>query len=100
MLLLPMLYRLMRCLLGLATVLMRRDLSKDAELLVLRQSTTVHRRCRFATTASAPGVPSGCSRGACGAGNEARSGRDGPGCDTVDFNTRALSAGWCGLARE
>jgi len=38
------LYRLMRCLLGLATVLMRRDLSKDAELLVLRHENTVLRR--------------------------------------------------------
>ena len=44
MLLLPILYRLMRCLLGLTTVLMRRDLSKDAELLVLRHENTVLRR--------------------------------------------------------
>src|SRR4051794_21492491 len=36
MLLLSILYRFVRCLLGLTTVLMRRDLSKDAELLVLR----------------------------------------------------------------
>ncbi len=35
MLLLSMLYRLLRCLLGLTAVLMRRDLSKDVELLVL-----------------------------------------------------------------
>jgi len=35
------LYRLMRWLLGLTAVLMRRDLSKDAELLVLRQENTV-----------------------------------------------------------
>src|ERR1700712_2350443 len=32
------------CLLGLTTVLMRRDLSKDAELLVLRHENTVLRR--------------------------------------------------------
>ena len=44
MLLLPILYRLMRCLLGLTAVLMRRDLSKDAELLVLRHKNTVLRR--------------------------------------------------------
>jgi putative transposase len=44
MLLLPILYWLMRCLLGLTTVLMRRDLSKDAELLVLRHENTVLRR--------------------------------------------------------
>jgi hypothetical protein len=36
MLLLSILYRFVRCLLGLTTVLMQRDLSKDAELLVLR----------------------------------------------------------------
>jgi hypothetical protein len=33
--LLPILYRLARCLLGVAMVLMRRELGKDAELLVL-----------------------------------------------------------------
>lgn len=42
--LLPILYRLMRCLLGLTAVLMRRDLSKDAELLALRHENTVLRR--------------------------------------------------------
>jgi transposase InsO family protein len=42
--LLLILYRLMRCLLGLTAVLMRRDLSKDAELLVLRHENTVLRR--------------------------------------------------------
>jgi len=36
MLLLSILYRFVRCLLGLTTVLMRRDLSKDVELLVVR----------------------------------------------------------------
>jgi hypothetical protein len=36
MLYLSILYRLVRSLLGLAAVLVRRDLSKDAELLVLR----------------------------------------------------------------
>jgi hypothetical protein len=44
MLLLAILYRLMRCLLGLAAVFMWRDLSKDAELLVLRDENTVLRR--------------------------------------------------------
>jgi hypothetical protein len=44
MLLLSILYRLMRCLLGLIAVLVRRDLSKDAELLVLRHENTVLRR--------------------------------------------------------
>jgi hypothetical protein len=34
--LLSLLYRLVRCLLGLLAVLVRSDLSKDAELLVLR----------------------------------------------------------------
>src|SRR5438067_4682811 len=37
-------YRLLRCLLGLTAVLVRRDLSKDAELLVLRHENTVLRR--------------------------------------------------------
>jgi putative transposase len=44
MMLLLILYRLMRCLLGMTAVLMRRDLSKDAELLVLRHENTVLRR--------------------------------------------------------
>jgi transposase InsO family protein len=44
MLLLSILYLFVRCLLGLTTVLMRRDLSKDAELLVLRHENTVLRR--------------------------------------------------------
>jgi putative transposase len=44
MLLLSILYRFVRCQLGLTTVLMRRDLSKDAELLVLRHENTVLRR--------------------------------------------------------
>jgi putative transposase len=44
MLLLSISYRLVRCLLGLTAVLMRRDLSKDAELLVLRHENTVLRR--------------------------------------------------------
>ena len=34
----------MRCLLGLITMLVRRDLSKDAELLVLRHENTALRR--------------------------------------------------------
>ena len=44
MLLLSILYRFVRCLLGLTTVLMQRDLSKDVELLVLRHENTVLRR--------------------------------------------------------
>jgi putative transposase len=44
MLLLSILYRFVRCLLGLTTVLMRRDLSKDVELLVVRHENTVLRR--------------------------------------------------------
>jgi putative transposase len=42
--LLSILYRFLRCLLGLTAVLVRRDLSKDAELLVLRHENTVLRR--------------------------------------------------------
>jgi hypothetical protein len=44
MVLLSILYQLMRCLLGLVAVLMRRELSKDAELLVLRHENAVLRR--------------------------------------------------------
>jgi putative transposase len=44
MLLLSISYWLVRWLLGLGTVLMRRDLSKDAELLVLRHENAVLRR--------------------------------------------------------
>jgi putative transposase len=44
MLRLSILYRLVRWLLGLSAVLMRRDLSKDAELLVLRHENAVLRR--------------------------------------------------------
>jgi putative transposase len=46
MLLLSILYRFVRCLLDLTTVLMRRDLSKDTELLVLRrhENTVLHRQ--------------------------------------------------------
>jgi putative transposase len=39
-----LLYRLMRCLLGLLVVLVRSDLSKDVELLVLRHENQVLRR--------------------------------------------------------
>jgi putative transposase len=42
--LLSLLYRLVRCLLGLFAVLVRSDLSKDVELLVLRQENHVLRR--------------------------------------------------------
>jgi hypothetical protein len=42
--LLSILYQVVRCLLGLTAVLVRRDLSKDAELLVLRHENAVLRR--------------------------------------------------------
>ena len=42
--LLSLVYRLMRCLLGLLAVLFRSGLSKDAELLVLRHENQVLRR--------------------------------------------------------
>jgi putative transposase len=42
--LLSLLYRLVRCLLDLFAVLVRSDLSKDVELLVLRQENQVLRR--------------------------------------------------------
>jgi len=44
MLSLSILYQLVRCLLDLTAVLMRRDLGKDAELLVLRHENAVLRR--------------------------------------------------------
>jgi hypothetical protein len=42
--LLSLVYRLVRCLVGLPAVLVRSDLSKDAELLVLRHENQVLRR--------------------------------------------------------
>jgi putative transposase len=42
--LLTLAYRLMRCLFGLLTVLVGSDLSKDAELLLLRHENQVLRR--------------------------------------------------------
>jgi len=42
--LLSLLYRLVRCLLGMLSVLVRSDLSKDVELLVLRHENQVLRR--------------------------------------------------------
>ena len=42
--LLSLVYRLLRCLFGLLAVLVRSDLSKDAELLVLRHQDRVLRR--------------------------------------------------------
>jgi hypothetical protein len=52
--LLSILYQLLRCLLGLTAVLVRRDLSKDVELLVLRHENAVLRRqvCRVRYTAA------------------------------------------------
>jgi putative transposase len=41
--LLSLLYRLLRCLFGLLMVLVRSDLSKDVELLVLRQENQLLR---------------------------------------------------------
>lgn len=42
--LLSLAYRLVRCMLGLLAVLVRSDLAKDAELLVLRHENQVLRR--------------------------------------------------------
>jgi hypothetical protein len=42
--LLSIVYRLVRCLLGLLAMLARSDLSKDAELVVLRHENQVLRR--------------------------------------------------------
>jgi hypothetical protein len=42
--LLVVLYRVLRCFIGLIAVLMLRDLSEDAELLVLRHENAVLRR--------------------------------------------------------
>ena len=42
--LLSLVYLMVRCLFGLLTVLVRSDLSKDAELLVLRHENQVLRR--------------------------------------------------------
>jgi len=42
--LLSLVYRLLRCLFGLLVVLVRSDLSKDVELLVLRHENQVLRR--------------------------------------------------------
>ena len=44
MVLLSLLYLIARCLLGVLSVLLRRDLSKDAELLVLRHENAVLHR--------------------------------------------------------
>lgn len=42
--LLPLVYRMLRCLFGLLVMLVRSDLSKDAELLVLRHENQVLHR--------------------------------------------------------
>ena len=55
MLLVSILYQLVRGLLGLIVVVVRRDLSKDAELLVLQHENTVLRR-QGALYARRPGV--------------------------------------------
>ena len=64
MLLLSMLYRLVCSLLGLLAVLVRRDLSKDAELLVLRYENAVLRRqiarVRYAPTDRRNWLPYPC----------------------------------------
>ena len=71
MLLLSILYRLLRSLLGLIAMLVRRDLGKDAELLVLRHENAVLRRqiSRVATRPPTgygwPPYP-GCCRAAAG----------------------------------
>jgi hypothetical protein len=49
MLLLSIFYQLVRCLLGLTVMLVRRDLSKDAELLVLRHVNTAWAQTVVAT---------------------------------------------------
>ena len=45
--LLSLVYRLVRCLLGLLAVLVRSDLSKDAELLVLRHENLCRSKIGF-----------------------------------------------------
>jgi hypothetical protein len=57
MLLLSILCQLVRLLLGLTAVLVRRDLSKDAELLVLRHETLC---CVGRSPGSATGRSTGC----------------------------------------
>ena len=64
--LLSILYQLLRCLLGLTAVPVRRDLSKDAELLVLRHENAVLRwqvsRVRYTGAARGPRPRSWCMR--------------------------------------
>ena len=60
MLLLSILYRLVRCLVGLIAVLVRRDLSKDAELLELRHENAVLRDRSFVCPTRLPIGVAGC----------------------------------------
>ena len=60
--LLSLVYRLLRCLIGLMAVLVRSDLSKDAELLVLRHENQVLRRQRPAGCGGAMPTGSGLRR--------------------------------------
>jgi hypothetical protein len=71
MLLSSIMYQLVRCLLCLPVVLVRRDLSKDAELLALRHENHVLRRqiarctIRWPTVRGCPPYP-GCCHAAAG----------------------------------
>jgi hypothetical protein len=60
--LLSIVYRLVRCLFGLLVVLARSDLSKDAELLVLRHENHVLRRRSAAASGGTMSTGSGLRR--------------------------------------